>query len=252
MQCLHQLRNGRCFISCSSLSCSLGWRGSCLRTTFPLQNSPCSSCASHPSVSSFLSTSTPSIFATPASTLTLPWSHSVRELLPRFSSRWQPESRSPHIRVPLAEPHGFRRFRARLRVKHHHKHAIPPAYRNALTVRVLNERLMLPEHDHVSFVHNRAHRSQRSFDVRIRKTSCCISCLSNAFQSRVSFDLNGTSICRRQLHCPRRLAAPEPTVISTISCSPSTAFTSSSSSLSIDLYAKKLCPLAFCVSFAFS
>ena len=45
MQCLHQLLNGRCDISCSMLSCSLGYRRSCFSCVFFLfPNSSISSC----------------------------------------------------------------------------------------------------------------------------------------------------------------------------------------------------------------
>ena len=116
---------------------------------------------------------------------------------------------------------------------------------------------MLPEHYHVCLVHNRAHRRQRSFDICVQKPRAALLAVSNDFQSRVSFDSNGASVCRRQFHCPYRhrsldtfrlgqtlLAAPESTVISTISCTASTAFTSSSSSLSIAVNARnRLFPL---------
>ena len=50
----------------------------------------------------------------------------------------------------------------------------------------------------------RPHRRQRSFDICVQKPHAALLAVSNEFQSRVSFDSNGASVCRRQFHCPRR------------------------------------------------
>ena len=173
----------------------------------------------------------------PLSLWCLPWSHTVSEFHPR----------------------------ARLRVQPHHKHAIPPAHRDLLScIRVLNERLMLPGHGHSSLVHSRTLRRQWSFDVRVQKPHAAFPPISNEFQSlhllRLEWDFqlppptslpSSTSFSR--LLGQTLWAAPESTVISTISCTASTAFTSSSSSLSIDVNVKNwLCLQALFVSSAFS
>ena len=108
---------------------------------------------------------------------------------------------------------------------------------------VLYARFLQFEHDNVSLVDIRNHGCQRSSDVSVQELHVALLAVLNEFQSRISCHAYLTTACCRQPHriprlCSRNallsdrltlLTTPESTVISTISCTTSIAFTSSNS-----------------------
>ena len=158
LPCLHQLRNGRCVISCSIISCSLCCRGSCLREVLTPH-------AQHRPPPRFESSSR-----------TLPPLLASISILVLERSRMScargftlpPENLRSLIRVRLITHLRLRRSRTRSYVQLQYNHALPPLHRNPLAkARVLHARFLWSEYDYVSFVNDGTYGRRRPVDVSV-------------------------------------------------------------------------------------
>ena len=182
--------------ACSILSCSLNCRGSCLRAVFL---SPNSSSPSYFLCSSDSSRTTSSSLDERHACFFLAFISCILGHAGRLTTQFVFSSNFT-VFVDLQPARAS---------SCHHRYALPPRHRNSLaSAHVLDVRFLRSEQDDVSLVDNRTHGSN------LASPSTCIGLPFTPF-FRIGH---------------RLWAAPASTVISTISCTTSTAFTSSTSS----------------------
>ena len=227
MQCLHQLRNGRCFITYSILSNSLGCRRSFL--TFLSPNSHPSSASSAPLASNAQCCPPPR-----SSSRVLPF------LLQSLLCSYSVHKISSALLFTLAA--------CKAAFSHPSKFTVlvvlePARASNFTTILLTGILWSVPVFSmYDSCVPNTTtfpwstHGGQRSFDVSVQELHVALLAIPNEFQPRISLCMNWTTACPR------------------ISCTTSTALTSSTSnprSVSFKTSNLLLC-LAFVVPSVFS